>query len=295
MDQQNDDDIISDEEDFVIQENDGDIPSEDEDSITQEKDKIIQSEDEDSKQEKDGNIQSEDEDSKPEKVGNSIQEKDEITFEIVVGGSMRGRCQLKDSKGYTYTVKAEKGDRTWWRCSKRSNLIKCSASVKQVGNSFTLGRYPHEHPPFMKRMSTAGLRYRRPTWLPKIKVENGEHESEDENDNTSTYTCIPIEENNGSSQLKMKFLHPAKKMKVACDTAGDTASDIQNELIKIERERLLIDKQRLAIEKHRLEIERQRLEETIKHNSQCVCMNQTLNPQMNVLVQRLLSGISSNL
>lgn len=32
---------------------------------------------------------------------------DNITFQIIVGGSLRGKCKLKDSLGYSYTLKVQ--------------------------------------------------------------------------------------------------------------------------------------------------------------------------------------------
>lgn len=66
------------------------------------------------------------------------------TYEVIVGGSVKGGDLLADNRGYTYSRKRSAGQVTTWTCSNRGQ--KCGASVKQVGeNSFVLGALKHNH------------------------------------------------------------------------------------------------------------------------------------------------------
>ena len=200
---------------------------------------------------------------------------DDLSFQILVGGSLRGKCKLKDSRGYTYTVKAEKGEKTWWRCSKRSGSIKCPATVNQIGDNFLLGKYPHEHPAQMKRLSRKGIQ-------------------DYEEDLDNSYDCSPLDESIEEQNLdatpeskpkgptlKVIIDSPASKKRKVDSFTGE--NNVQDELINIEKERLKVDKQRLSIERQRFEVEKQRLEETKKLIEQCTCMNRDA---IGVLVQK---------
>lgn len=216
-----------------------------------------------------------------------VNEDDDLSFEILVGGSMRGKCKLKDSRGYTYTVKREKGDKTWWWCTKRGKGFRCAAAVSQTGDCFVLGKYPHEHPPDQERFSMEGV------------------DRQVKDIVSSMYICSPLDDNDDDLDLSNESNNseiqqtptrsngqpphsgsPSKKRKVE----SEVESDVQQDLIKIEKQRLLVDKERLHVEKQRLQIEKQRLEktnkrleiekerldETKKHNSQCTCLNQKI-------------------
>jgi ABC-type phosphate transport system auxiliary subunit len=62
---------------------------------------------------------------------------------------------------------------------------------------------------------------------------------------------------------------------------------VDKERLRVEKQRLQIEKQRLEKTNKRLEIETQRLEETKKYNSQCTCMNQTIQqPLTNPAIQQ---------
>lgn len=180
---------------------------------------------------------------------------DGITFQIIVGGSLRGKCKLKDSLGYSYTLKCEKPpDKAWWRCSKRTKSFRCGASVSQVGDTFTIGRYPHEHPPDPDIEPTPRAKKRRAMKKAMMEAEAAVA------DEMSMQMM-----NNGDSDLDMSDVG-----------AGDMyEGDSSQILIKIERERLQIDTQRLKVEKERLEVAKQILEELKNHN--CKCSNPAIN------------------
>jgi hypothetical protein len=59
---------------------------------------------------------------------------DDLSFQILVGGSLRGKCKLKDSKGYTYTVKVYIYF-IFYRCfdTCRTHLYDCIISLRQRG------------------------------------------------------------------------------------------------------------------------------------------------------------------
>ena len=131
---------------------------------------------------------------------------------------------------------------------------------------------------------------------------------------STLYTCSPLDDNDDDLDLTNESNNsdvqqtptngeppdsgsPSKKRKAE----SEVESDVQQELIKIERQRLLVDKERLRVEKQRLQIEKQRLEktnkrleietqrleETKKYNSQCTCMNQTIQqPLTNQAIQQ---------
>ncbi|XP_022092852.1 uncharacterized protein LOC110980464 [Acanthaster planci] len=70
---------------------------------------------------------------------------DEVTYDLVVSSSQR-RNLLTDSRGYSYTVKKVRGEKTYWRCAVRNKTIQCGASVIQTGDHFEAGSVEHNHP-----------------------------------------------------------------------------------------------------------------------------------------------------
>jgi hypothetical protein len=54
--------------------------------------------------------------------------------------------KLFSSDGFSYTVKRQKDNKTWWWRSVRSKNNRCPATVNQVGDTFPAGRLPHNHP-----------------------------------------------------------------------------------------------------------------------------------------------------
>ncbi|KAL5010801.1 hypothetical protein ScPMuIL_013106 [Solemya velum] len=57
------------------------------------------------------------------------------TYDIVEGGTKRGKRKLR-----------EKGDKTHWRCAKRANTMNCPATVIQNGDTYKEGSKQHIHP-----------------------------------------------------------------------------------------------------------------------------------------------------
>ncbi|KAJ7379401.1 hypothetical protein OS493_016638 [Desmophyllum pertusum] len=68
------------------------------------------------------------------------------TFQIVEGGTQRGKHKLVDSFGYTYTVKRRRIAGTDWQCSVRPKNNPCRAAVTQKPDgTFTVGGRAHNH------------------------------------------------------------------------------------------------------------------------------------------------------
>lgn len=70
-----------------------------------------------------------------------------VTFEIVPGGTKRGKPRLHGSDGYMYTIRKETESVTYWTCAIRQKNNKCPASVIQRGANFKAGQHTHSHPP----------------------------------------------------------------------------------------------------------------------------------------------------
>ena len=60
-------------------------------------------------------------------------------------GSKRENKKLFSGDGFSYTDKRQKDNKTWWWCSVRGKNNRCSATVNQVGDTFTACRLPHNH------------------------------------------------------------------------------------------------------------------------------------------------------
>jgi hypothetical protein len=54
-------------------------------------------------------------------------------------GSKRGNKKMFSSEGFSYTVKRQKDNKTWWWCSVRGKNNCCPTTVNQVGDTFTAG------------------------------------------------------------------------------------------------------------------------------------------------------------
>ena len=68
------------------------------------------------------------------------------TFEIVEGGTIRGKQKLIDSFGYTYNVKRRRGKATDWQCTVRPKHNPCRARVSEKADgTFAVGSIPHNH------------------------------------------------------------------------------------------------------------------------------------------------------
>lgn len=71
----------------------------------------------------------------------------ESRFEIIDKGTGKGKQLLYDKEGFNYCVKCRINGTTYWRCCVRNQSICCMASVKQTGETFTVGKNAHNHSP----------------------------------------------------------------------------------------------------------------------------------------------------
>ena len=73
----------------------------------------------------------------------------EVTYQIVKGGTKRGKDKLVDSSGFTYNQRKSRNPeyRQDWECTVRSKVCRCSATVRQMGTTFTRGPRDHIHQP----------------------------------------------------------------------------------------------------------------------------------------------------
>ena len=70
------------------------------------------------------------------------------TFQIVEGGTKRGKRKLIDSFGYTYNVKKRLGNTTTWQCTIRTKYHRCRGAVtEKADGSFVVGSRTHNHLP----------------------------------------------------------------------------------------------------------------------------------------------------
>lgn len=72
----------------------------------------------------------------------------ERNFEIVSGGTDKGRDLLLDDMGYRYGIKAKSTSSVIWHCTARpgktsTSAIDCRATVRQKNNVFSFGKRPH--------------------------------------------------------------------------------------------------------------------------------------------------------
>ena len=68
------------------------------------------------------------------------------TYQLLDQGTKRGKQKLYSSDGFSYTVKRQSNDKIWWWCSVRGKTNRCPATVSQIGDQYTPGRLPHNHP-----------------------------------------------------------------------------------------------------------------------------------------------------
>ena len=81
-----------------------------------------------------------------------------MTYEVVTGGTKRGKDLLVDSHGYIYNQRKAKYEyRLDWECTVRSKHTRCYANVKQFGQTFTRGKKEHCHPPVKGALTKAKI------------------------------------------------------------------------------------------------------------------------------------------
>ncbi|XP_052066115.1 uncharacterized protein LOC127705806 [Mytilus californianus] len=69
-----------------------------------------------------------------------------ITYKILDQGTKRGKHKLYSSDGFSFTVKRQQNEKTWWWCSVRGKNNRCPAAVSQIGDKFVPGKLTHNHP-----------------------------------------------------------------------------------------------------------------------------------------------------
>ncbi|KAK6182207.1 hypothetical protein SNE40_009939 [Patella caerulea] len=81
-------------------------------------------------------------------VGNTDDNIPKVGFTKLEKGSQKGKPLLVDGNGYTYVIKGSNSGNVYWRCSKRTDKIKCNASVKEnlENRTFEYGKNAHSHP-----------------------------------------------------------------------------------------------------------------------------------------------------
>ncbi|XP_053390676.1 uncharacterized protein LOC123565429 [Mercenaria mercenaria] len=76
----------------------------------------------------------------------SFVEEAETTYEVVDGGSSKGKSVLLESTGFSYTQKRQRGNIVYWWCSQRTKTRRCPATVIQRDDNFRGGLHRHDHP-----------------------------------------------------------------------------------------------------------------------------------------------------
>ncbi|KAK4310746.1 hypothetical protein Pmani_017732 [Petrolisthes manimaculis] len=70
-----------------------------------------------------------------------------VSFQIIVEGTKRGHKKLIDSLGYTYNIKSQRSNVTYWQCTVRPKVKPCKATVIQRSDKFVRGTTSHNHHP----------------------------------------------------------------------------------------------------------------------------------------------------
>ena len=108
---------------------------------------------------------------------NNYQLQDSTTgaiYNIVSDTSIRGKDQLFDGVGYSYTVKR----RTIWRCTLRSKTVNCAATVRQTGDNIVCGLRQHIRQPSLGTVHRLHMdrEYNRATNMVECVFPVGAHE-----------------------------------------------------------------------------------------------------------------------
>ncbi|XP_061191678.1 E3 ubiquitin-protein ligase RNF12-B-like isoform X2 [Saccostrea echinata] len=70
-----------------------------------------------------------------------------VTYHIEQETSQRGKKLLITSDGFSFTVRMQRGERTYWWCSVRPKVDRCRATITQKGDLFQPGAADHNHAP----------------------------------------------------------------------------------------------------------------------------------------------------
>ncbi|KAL4222871.1 hypothetical protein ACF0H5_018911 [Mactra antiquata] len=144
-----------------------------------------------------------------------------VTYEVIHGGTNRGRDKLIDSLGFTYNLKQGRGgkDVTYWWCAVRNTHLRCPASVCQKGTTFTRGKRKHEHlvgQSTPKPLSTPGSNRRTPVGRPSGSSNSRMNESVDKNKPSfANYKIIKEGSKAGKDLLRDRFGYTYTQKKVS--------------------------------------------------------------------------------
>ena len=81
-----------------------------------------------------------------------------VSFQVVKGGSKRGKDKLVSSDGFLFILKYGGSESNTWRCAERGRNLACSATVKQSGDNFIPGPHAHTHLGTAGRLEDTALR-----------------------------------------------------------------------------------------------------------------------------------------
>jgi len=83
-----------------------------------------------------------------------------LEFNVIPGGTERGKDLLVDNRGFQYTRKVDKrrANSQVWRCSYRSKSLTCPAQVTETNGTFIPGVNAHCCPPMPGRGKAAEIR-----------------------------------------------------------------------------------------------------------------------------------------
>ena len=69
-----------------------------------------------------------------------------VTYEVIEGGSQKGKDLLVDNRGHSFNVKRRSKSTVFWGCSVHNKKMTCPASISQRGGHFVPGRHEHCYP-----------------------------------------------------------------------------------------------------------------------------------------------------
>uniref|UniRef100_K1QUL8 Uncharacterized protein n=1 Tax=Magallana gigas TaxID=29159 RepID=K1QUL8_MAGGI len=79
-------------------------------------------------------------------IGPVVPDNTPVTYSVEEETSQRGKKKLFTSDGFSFTVRLQRGESTYWWCSVRPKEYRCKATIIQKGNNFLPGHQLHNHP-----------------------------------------------------------------------------------------------------------------------------------------------------
>ncbi|XP_065928228.1 uncharacterized protein [Magallana gigas] len=79
-------------------------------------------------------------------IGPVVPDNTPVTYSVEEETSQRGKKKLLTSDGFSFTVRLQRGESTYWWCSVRPKEDRCKATIIQKGNNFLPGHQLHNHP-----------------------------------------------------------------------------------------------------------------------------------------------------